>query len=128
MSDADSKVEHRDDGDQANDKPSQIPPEFVEITRITEWYKTVRLVAILAAAVIGLAILTFGVVTLLAKPLWWQFLVTAIIGVLFPSPVIVVLLKSRRKYVRKTHRKIADLEKMKDGNRSSSDRNKGEKP
>lgn len=96
---------------------------IVEIARIQERGRTIRTAVIASAIVLGLLILTVGVVKaieVLEKPPWLVLVAIIVAALLGPTGVITVLLKSRRKAIEKDHRIRAKLEQEIDHTRTSS--------
>lgn len=110
----------QDPADDAGE-PAQPSWETVEITRIREREATIRYVTKSVCITLGLAIVTYGIVKALDKPPWLQALSIIAAGAPGPGFVIRRLILSRRKYVKKTHRRIVDLEKTIDPERESSE-------
>lgn len=94
--------------------------DLVEITRIEQRWKTFGIWGICVAIVIGIKIIADAVVEIVSDPKWWQVVGAISLALVAPSGVLALLLKSRVKYVRKTHRRTAELEQVIDKERSSS--------
>ena len=103
-------AERRDQGQEAS----------VEITRILQRGRTLRTLIICATVVAGVAIVAYAITEIVADPRWWQLVGVIVLSLIAPGGVIARLLKSRRKYVKKTHRRTTELEQRTDPERSSS--------
>jgi hypothetical protein len=112
-----SQEKNRDE-DKSDTRPSK---DDFEPIRIIEREKTIRTIWIGAFITIGLITLTVGVVMALKQPPWVTALGMVLAALVGPTGVITVLLRTRRQYVQKTHRRIVLLEKKLDPDRESSD-------
>jgi len=63
-----------------------------------------------------------GVVEIVRDPPWLKLTVLIVICLLGPSGLLTVLVRSRQKYVEKTHKRVVDLERLVDPGRTSSRR------
>lgn len=125
MSAADNTGERQNDGAGAPKRPDQFPKEVVEITRIEQRWRTFRVLIICTTAVVGIKIIADALVEAVTEPKWWQLVGAIALALLAPSGVLAWLLNSRWKYVRKTHRRTAELEQVIDKRRSSSSDDRG---
>ena len=120
MSAGNAAGERHDDDAGMPDRPVNLPQEFVQITRIRERGKTLRTFFVCATIILGIGMVVYGLMQIVAEPKWWQVGGAIVLALIAPGGVIRVLLKSRKKYVEKTHRRTAELEQGIDGERSSS--------
>ena len=61
-----------------------------------------------------------GIVQIVAEPPWLKLTALIVICLLGPSGLLAVVVRSRQKYVHKTHKRVVDLEKLVDPDRTSS--------
>jgi hypothetical protein len=65
--------------------------------------------------------LVYGIARVLDKPAWLTAFLAILASLAGPSGIIAVLIRLRARYVKKTKRRNAELEKRVDPNRESSD-------
>ncbi len=94
----------------------------IELARVIERGRTIRAITYTIGVVVSIGLIVYGAIEIaevLQKPAWLQ-LTLAIAGPLISTPVFIVLLRSRAKYIEKTHRRLVELEKRLDPGRQSS--------
>ena len=99
---------------------------FKSVVQITERGRTIRTGVISVAVVVGLLIVAWATVTIVQISLTppWVAVVIAIVGALgVPSAAFWIAIVTRDRYIIKHHRRLADLERQIDRDRSSSEPN-----
>ncbi len=114
-------VDHRTTETEDPSAIKDVGPNFVEIVRVHERSKTVRTIAVGIIVLLSIITIVIGVVKVADKPPWLTLCLAIVVALIGPSGVIYQLIRSRKKYVEKTHRRTARLEKELDVRRSSSD-------
>jgi hypothetical protein len=98
----------------------QVSDQIVELARIDARVRMTRIVCITLGVTVGMLCLTYGIVTVLDKPPWVTIVLAFLTAFFGPSGVIAMILRSRRKFVKKHHRRVVMLEKQIEQNRTSS--------
>ena len=102
-------------------QPPELPDNYVEIVRLTESTKKVRIISFSVVTSIGLICIAYAVVKLFTRPPWLVLLGWIIAALIGPSGLIYLLIHARQKFVTKHHRRVVDLEIALDKQRTSSD-------
>ena len=103
-----------------NSGQGRVTSNDVKLAHVVEREKTIRIVWIGLFVTIGLVAIVVGVVKALDKPPWLTAMIAIIGALIGPSGVITVILRTRKKYVDKTHRRTVELEERLDRQRESS--------
>lgn len=98
------------------------PQVLLELHRINERSRVIRTIVVCGTVVIGIGCVTYGFVSVYAKPNWIDVLIVVLLSMFAPSPVMLVILRTRRKLLDKAHRRTVELERRLDPDRSSSHR------
>src|SRR4051794_15433611 len=94
--------------------PQHVTGEDIELARVIEREKTIRIIWIGFFVTIGLVAIVVGVVKALDRPPWLVALSAILLALFGPSGVITILIRTRQRYVKKTHQRTVELEEKLD--------------